>query len=67
MTTTTTTAKQFHAALIANTDDFYADRVDHATFTAINCVIWTAVDRAGADVHAEVLRMLREPSQLARK
>jgi len=66
MTTTQTTKvaetpwDAMAAKLKANVDDWYADRIDHATFSDRQTAIWAEIDRLGWTVHAGVLAVLRD-------
>ncbi len=60
MTRATTKAQDFAAALRGNVDDWYADRIDHATFRARQRETWDAIVAAGALVHDAVLAILRD-------
>ena len=55
----TKTAVKFLAELKANIDAWYADEIDHATFSERQRVIWDAIGAAGPDVDEEVARVLR--------
>jgi len=57
---TTTKAQDFAATLRGNVGDWYADRIDHATFRARQRETWDAIVAAGPIVHDAVLAILRD-------
>lgn len=57
---TTTKAQDFAATLRGNVGDWYADRIDHATFRARQRETWDAIVAAVPIVHDAVLAILRD-------
>lgn len=53
------TAAQWRAALKANVDDWYADRITHTEFTRRQRALWAAIERQPAKVKAQVLKLIR--------
>jgi hypothetical protein len=53
-------AKEFLAALNANVDAWYADRIDYKTFGARQQLTWDAIRSSGTAVEELVLTGLRE-------
>jgi len=52
-------AARLLARINENVDDLYADRIDMPTFDARQRAAWDAIDAAGPEVKAKVLRALR--------
>ena len=48
------------ARINENVDDLYADRIDMPTFDARQRATWDAIEAAGPEVKAEVLRAIRQ-------
>ena len=57
---TTTKAAKLVTALHENVDAWYADRIDHETFSAKQRVLWDAIRSAGRATEECVLSALRE-------
>ena len=57
---TTTKAQDFAAALRRNVNDWYEDRIYHATFGARQRETWAAIQAAGPIVEDAVLAILRD-------
>lgn len=49
-------ARRHRAAIRGNVDDWYADKIDYATFQIRSRALWEAV---GDDVHLAVLALIR--------